>query len=114
MSIFEEYVKDLNFFTEDIRNNLAVLKTGENFDALSDTIRAVFDQANELVKQAEVEARSYESKERRVLNDRIKEFKDQLFALKTEFDAEQFQNERSKLFGKSGEDRGRMLETNEK
>lgn len=112
--IFDAYLDDLKFLATDIRNNLVTLKSGENADALQKTISTVFDQANDLIKQAEIEARSHESKERKYLNDRLKNHKEIFAGLKSEYDSELFQNQKAQLVGRSGEDRGRMLETNEK
>lgn len=114
MSIFDAFIDDLTFLENDVRSNLAALKSGENFDALVKTLTTVFDQADDLLKQAEIEARSHGSKERRELSDRLKVRRDTFTALRSEFDTELFQSQKSQLFGKSGEDRGRMLDANEK
>jgi hypothetical protein len=112
--VFDAYLDELTFFSTDIRNNIVVLKSGENFASVSKTIETVFEQANEVVKQAEVEARSFESKERKYLNERLKFHKETLASLRSDYDSEIYQTQRSQLVGKSGEDRGRMLEQNEK
>lgn len=113
-SIFEEYIKDLTFLATDVRNNIQELQGGQNFEALSKTIKTVLDQATELIKQAEIEARSHESRERKALNDKLRQHKDIFATLQSDFDTENFRVQKSQLTGRSGEDRGRMLETNEK
>jgi hypothetical protein len=113
-TIFDAYCDDLSFLATDIRNNLNVMKSGEASDALCTTISTVLDQATDTIKQAEVEARSFPSAERRVLNDKIKVYRDKFQDLKSEYDNELFQMKKSKLVGKSGEDRGRMLDVEEK
>lgn len=112
--IFDAYCDDLKFLATDLKNNLEVLRSGENFDSARKTIQAVLDQSNDLVKQVEVEVRGHSSQERRVLTEKLKVYKDEFFQLKQEFDSVVFQSQKSQLVGKSGEDRGRMLETNEK
>eukprot|EP00428_Durinskia_dybowskii_P072236 CAMPEP_0170402150 /NCGR_PEP_ID=MMETSP0117_2-20130122/25405_1 /TAXON_ID=400756 /ORGANISM="Durinskia baltica, Strain CSIRO CS-38" /LENGTH=181 /DNA_ID=CAMNT_0010659001 /DNA_START=30 /DNA_END=572 /DNA_ORIENTATION=- len=114
MSIFDAYLDDLVFLATDIRTNMTALSSGENVDQLSKTISSVFDQADELIKQAEIEARSFESKERKLLNDKLKIHKETFVGLKSEYETQLYKTQKSQLFGKSGEDRGRMLETNEK
>ena len=114
MSIFDAYLDDLVFLATDIRTNMTALSSGENVDQLSKTISSVFDQADELIKQAEIEARSFESKERKMLNDKLKIHKETFVGLKSEYETQLYKTQKSQLFGKSGEDRGRMLETNEK
>jgi ABC-type transporter Mla subunit MlaD len=114
MSIFDAYVDDLAFLEKDVRSNLAALKSGDNVDALVKTLGTVFDQADDLLKQAEVEARSFESRERKVLNEKLKSRRDTFAALRAEYDNELFQSQKAQLTGKSGEDRGRMLDSNEK
>ena len=114
ISIFEEYIKDLTFLATDVRNNIQELQGGQNFEALSKTIKTVLDQATELIKQAEIEARSHESRERKALNDKLRQHKDIFATLQSDFDTENFRVQKSQLTGRSGEDRGRMLETNEK
>ena len=114
MSIFDAYCDDLTFLAQDIRNNLITLKTGEGFEALCKTILTIFDQSADLLKQAEVEARSHESKERKFLNDKLRCHKDVFTNLRAEYDNDVFQMQKSKLTGKSGEDRGRMMDVNEK
>ncbi len=112
--IFDAYCDDLKFLATDLKNNLEVLRSGENFDSARKTIQAVLDQSNDLVKQVEVEVRGHSSQERRVLTEKLKVYKDEFFQLKQDFDSVVFQSQKSQLVGKSGEDRGRMLETNEK
>lgn len=112
--IFDAYCDDLTFMANDVRGNLEILRSGESFGQVKNTIQAVFDQSTDIVKQAEIEARGHSSQERRALTDKLKFHKDKFFALKQEFDSIVFQNQKSQLTGRSGEDRGRMLETQEK
>uniref|UniRef100_A0A7S3M5W9 Vesicle transport v-SNARE N-terminal domain-containing protein n=1 Tax=Spumella elongata TaxID=89044 RepID=A0A7S3M5W9_9STRA len=112
--IFDAYCDDLKFLATDLKNNLEVLRSGENFESARKTIQAVLDQSTDLVKQVEVEVRGHSSQERRILTEKLKIYKDEFFQLKQEFDSVVFQSQKSQLVGKSGEDRGRMLETNEK
>ena len=114
MEIFDAYCDDLAFLARDVRSNLDALKTGNSFDVTKKTIQACFDQSTDLMKQAEIEARGHSSQVRRELNERLKIHKDSFFDMKGEFDTVVFQNQKSQLVGRSGEDRGRMLETNEK
>lgn len=114
MSIFDAYCDDLTFLTTDLKNNIEALKGGSDFDATRRTIQACFDQSTDLMKQAEIEARGHSSAERRVLTEKLKIYKDTFFELKGDFDTTVFQQQKSQLTGKSGEDRGKMLEANEK
>jgi len=114
MSVFDAYCDDLNAVTNDIRSNLANLKAGGDADAIGKSIQELFDQSKELIEQAEVEARSHASKERRELTEKLRSYKDDVQKLRSEYDGALFQNQKAQLTGQKGEDRGRFLDVNEK
>lgn len=128
MEVFNAFCEDLTFLSDDIQKNLSSLKgmvgssssssSSSNDSAAADslcrTIQSIFDQLDETVKQAEMEARSLESKDRKSSNDKMRQFKDNFLSLRNKFDSTVYELQRSHLVGKTGEDRGRMLDVNQK
>jgi hypothetical protein len=114
MSVFDAYCDDIQVLASDISRNLSKLKGGDNSETSLKALQALFEQSTDMVKQAEVEARSYESKERKFLNEKLKGYKEDLAGMKSEYDSQMFLNQKSLLTGQKGEDRGRMLDVNEK
>lgn len=126
MEVFDAYCEDLTFLSDDIQKNLSSLKgmVGRSSssssndttaaDSLCRTIQSIFDQLDDTFKQAEMEARSLESKDRKSSNDRLRQYKDNIQSLRNKFDSTVYELQRSHLVGKTGEDRGRVLEVNQK
>jgi vesicle transport through interaction with t-SNAREs 1 len=79
-------------------------------------VDALLLQAGDLLKQMEVEVRSHDSATRKVLSEKVNQYKRVLTSLKTDFKKVKEDSERNNLFAgtKSGEDRQRLLNTNEK
>lgn len=121
MSIFDDYCKDLDFMYDDISRNLADLRnrdtsiSNSDFEKYEKTINAVFDQSDDLVKQAEIETRSHASAERKLLLERVKEYKDRFSDLRERFKNESNRLQKALLVGtKSGDAKIRLMESSEK
>ena len=120
MEVFNAYCDDLTFLTNDIRNNIDELKCKigspdtEYADKLCRTIDSLFDQSDDMIKQVEMEARSQESKDRKIANERVKSYKDTFNQQRSTYQNIIYEIQKSNLVGKSGEDRGRMLDVHQK
>jgi vesicle transport through interaction with t-SNAREs 1 len=81
-------------------------------------IDALLAQAGDLVKQMEVEIRSHDAATRKVLSDKIAQYKKSLASLRSDFERARTEADRAKLVGggggKSAQDRERFLTANDK
>mmetsp|Transcript_11605 Transcript_11605/g.11627 ORF Transcript_11605/g.11627 Transcript_11605/m.11627 type:complete len:213 (+) Transcript_11605:89-727(+) len=119
MSIFEAYDQEFNALSQDIGKNISELRTyTTNPDKSVTLIRqvdALLSQAAELMKQMEVEVRSQDPATRKVLSDKVAQYKRSLGSLKSDFEIVRSEAQKSNLVGsKSAADRQRMLNTNDK
>jgi bacterioferritin-associated ferredoxin len=111
----EEYVKD----SEEFRRSIALLQEcGSNQDkkrsALS-SCDSCIDKISNLLKEMEMEVRTYSSSNKRTCSEILSRDKEEFTTLKSEYNTAKFAAEKANLTGgKSGEDRRRMLDTNEK
>jgi vesicle transport through interaction with t-SNAREs 1 len=79
-------------------------------------VDALLMQAGDLVKQMEVEIRSHDAATRKVLSEKISQYKKSLASLRSDFERARTESQRSNLNldGKSAADRDRFLATNDK
>jgi len=112
--VFDAYCEDIQVIANDISRNLSKMKGGDSSETCLKAIQALLEQSADMVKQAEVEARSCQSTERKYLNEKLKGYKENLASLKSDYDNQTFVNQKCLLTGQKGEDRGRMLDVNEK
>jgi hypothetical protein len=79
-------------------------------------VDALLIQAGDLVKQMEVEIRSHDAATRKVLSEKISQYKKSLASLRSDFERARTESQRSNLNldGKSAADRDRYLATNDK
>lgn len=117
MSIFEAYDQEFASISQEINKNVNELKTTSagNTTSLTKLIDALFTQSNDLIKQMEVEIRSHDPATRKVLNDKVGQYKKSRSSMKADYEKIKEQSERSALIGdKSTEHRNRMLSANDK
>jgi vesicle transport through interaction with t-SNAREs 1 len=79
-------------------------------------IDALLIQAGDLVKQMEVEIRSHDAATRKVLSDKIAQYKKSLSSLRSDFERARTEAQRQNLVtdSRSGTDRERLLSANDK
>jgi len=120
MSIFEAYDTEFASLKQEIAKNIDEYRnssdSSEKSASLLRLIDALFMQSNDLIKQMEVEARSSDASSRKVLNERVSQYKKAVSQLKSESQVITTQNEKAALMGvsKSGEQRQRLLDTNDR
>lgn len=119
MSIFDAYNAEYTALSRDIAKNIAELRAYENSNektsSLTRHIEALFSQEVDLMKQMDIEVRSQDAGTRKILLEKVSQFKKSTLSLKSEFDRAKEKFQRSSLIGeKSAEQRQRMLDTNDK
>lgn len=120
MSIFEAYDTEFSSLKQEISKNVDEYRSSsdnsEKSGSLLRLIDALFMQSNDLIKQMEVEARSSDSSSRKVMNERVSEYKKAVQQLKNDSQFITTQKEKAALLGvsKSGEQRQRLLDTNDR
>lgn len=79
-------------------------------------VDALLIQAGDLVKQMEVEIRSHDAATRKVLSEKISQYKKSLASLRSDFERARTESQRANLNldGKSAADRERFLSVNDK
>lgn len=79
-------------------------------------IDALLLQVSDLVKQMEVEMRSHDSATRKVLSDKIAQYKKSLTSMRSDFERARTESQRAGLVSdsRSGTDRERFLNANDK
>ncbi len=116
--IFDAYDQEFSSISRDITKHLTDFRassSGSKRDVLARQLDGFLGQAAELIKQMEVEVRSLDPATRKQLNDKIAQYRRALTSLKTDFNSAREQADRSELIGsKSGEQRQRLLDTNDK
>ena len=108
--MYDDISRNLN----DLREKDTSISNGE-FERYEKTISNILNQSDDLLKQAEAETRSHSSAERKVLNEKVVQFKDQFANLRSQFSQESNRLQKSLLMGSAnGNAKIRMMETNEK
>ncbi len=79
-------------------------------------MEALLSQAGELIKQMDIEVRSQDPATRKVLSDKVSQYKKSLASLKGDFETAREDADKSTLMTgtKSGDQRQRMLNANDK
>lgn len=115
-NIFDAYDTEFNDLNRDISKSIGILRTSDtNQDIQSRQIDGLISQASDLLKQMEVELRSLDSATRKALTKKVSSYKTVLNSLKSDYNSIREQSDKSTLMGgKSGEQRQRLLDTNEK
>lgn len=119
MSIFEAYDSEFSSLTKEVTKNVNEYKYNSAGDksnvALVKQIDALFSQINDLIKQMEVEVRGLDPSTRKVLTEKVSQYRKSSASLKSDFERAKEQSERSTLIGtKSTEQRQRLLDANDK
>lgn len=116
-SLFDAYDQEFTSISQDINKNINELKRTSG-GASGGTIRHIenlLSQAQDLIKQMEVEVRSLDPATKKVLNEKLQQYKKSTSSLKSDFERAKEQAQRSNLIGdKSIEQRQRLLDTNDK
>ena len=119
-SIFDAYDQEYNNLGQEIQKNINELRAGgsSNPDKAASTARhieALLSQAQDLVKQMNVEVRSHDAATRKILTEKVTQYSKSLGTLRSDFERAREASQRSALIGeKSAEDRQRLLQTNDK
>lgn len=122
MSIFDAYDQEYNVHCQEIRNNISEYRTynsnPEKSSGLGRQVEAILSQAAELLKQMEVEVRSQDPATRKVLTEKVGQYKKTLSSLRSDYESARDEAEKANLLGSSGsksaEHRQRMLNTNDR
>jgi vesicle transport through interaction with t-SNAREs protein 1 len=120
MSIFDAYNEEFNSLSHQISKNICDLKTFsfDNDDKLYKLINLIDNliiQANDLLKQINVEVRSHDSATRKLLIDKVQQYQKSILSHKKDFELAREKAQRSDLIGdNSSSDRQRLLDTNSK
>lgn len=123
MSIFDAYDQEFTSITQDISKNINNLKDVDGSDDqiigtvanLTRLIEGLISQSNDLVKQMEVEVRGQDVATRKVLLEKVAQYKKSTTSLKNDFERAKERAQRSSLIGdKSTEHRQRLLTANDK
>lgn len=91
MSIFDAYDQEFNSLCQEISKNISELKGFSTSDTekIAGSIRqidALQSQAGDLIKQMEVEVRSHDQSTRKVLLDKVNQYKKSLTTHKSDFE----------------------------
>ncbi len=120
MSIFDAYDQEYAALTRDISKNISDIRSlgervTENNSAVLRHTDALMLQAQDLIKQMEIELRGHDAGTRKALGEKVTEYKKSLTNLKADYEKAKDTSQRSALIGsKSGEQRERLLNTNDK
>jgi vesicle transport through interaction with t-SNAREs 1 len=117
MSIFEAYDGEYSALTRDIIKKVQELKSssGDKPQGQIRHIDGLFSQANDLIKQMEIEVRSHDPATRKALGEKVFEYKRALSSIRSDYERSKELAQRSSLVGeKSGEQRQRLLNANDK
>lgn len=118
-SIFDAYQEEFVKDAEEFRRSISSLaECDSNQDQKRSAINSCdssIDKITNLLKEMEMEVRTYTSNNKRICNEVLSRDKDEFTTLKSDYNKAKFAAEKASLTGgRSGEDRRRMLDTNEK
>jgi hypothetical protein len=118
MSLIGAYQEELDLYTSDMRSCLSDLRgitDKGDWTSCHDHIEEMLSKSTDIMQALELEIRACAPTERRHYIDKLRSNKDTLGAFKTELTAISFENQKASLIGgKSGEDRRRLIDANEK
>eukprot|EP00596_Hydrurales_sp_CCMP1899_P007524 CAMPEP_0119039074 /NCGR_PEP_ID=MMETSP1177-20130426/8383_1 /TAXON_ID=2985 /ORGANISM="Ochromonas sp, Strain CCMP1899" /LENGTH=185 /DNA_ID=CAMNT_0007002503 /DNA_START=153 /DNA_END=710 /DNA_ORIENTATION=- len=120
MSIFDAYNEEFNSLCQEMTKSFSELKECPNSDP--DKARGLIRQCDsllsgtgDLIKQMELEIRSYDASKRAMLVEKVNEYKKLLMRFRSDFERAKEQAQRSSLIGdKSIQSRIKYLDVNEK
>ena len=121
--IFAAYDQEFNNLSREIQKNISELKNDSSSatmspihsDGLIRQIEALLTQANDLLKQMNVEVRSHDPATRKILTEKMAQYAKIVSSHKMDFERAKEQVQRSALIGdRSMADRQRLLDTNDK
>jgi hypothetical protein len=125
-AIFDAYNEEYSSLAKDINKNVAAMKTMSSDDVSLDKtkgmISALIGQAEDLIKQMEMESRSHDSATKKMLMEKVNTYKKSLKSQQAEFKAHVDRTDKASLLGgggidvdsKSASDRHRLLGVNDK
>lgn len=118
-SIFDAYDQEFSNLSREIQKNINELKASQSDETDNSSairmIEGLLSQANDLVKQMNVEVRSQDPATRKILTEKLNQYIRSLQSTKSDFERAREQSQRSTLIGeKSSTDRQRLLNTNDK
>ena len=119
-SIFDAYDQEFSNLSREIQKNVNELKASQSAEESDNSssirlIEGLLSQANDLVKQMNVELRSQDPATRKILSEKVSQYMKSLQSTKSDFERAREQSQRSTLIGeKSSADRQRLLNTNDK
>ena len=119
-SIFDAYDQEFSNLSREIQKNVNELKASQSAEESDNSssirlIEGLLSQANDLVKQMNVELRSQDPATRKILSEKVNQYMKSLQSTKSDFERAREQSQRSTLIGeKSSADRQRLLNTNDK
>ena len=119
MSVFEIYEEEVMNVSKSIEVSIGELhffiSKNEKSDATIEILDELFVQCSDLVKQMEVEGRSQDPATRRLLTDKLVNYKKNLANQRITYERAKEKAQRSSLLGtQSIQDRQKMIDTNEK
>ena len=116
-SIFSAYDQEFSSIAKEIQRNINELKSAnsDKSQSLIRLIEGLISQANDLIKQMNVEVRSQDAATRKVLSEKVTLYVRSLASYKADFERAKEISQRSALVGeRSANDRQRLLDTNTK
>eukprot|EP01035_Chromulina_nebulosa_P025220 gene25220-32910_t len=118
MSIFDAYDHEFSSLSQEISRNVSELKAytsaNDKTDSLIKMIDGLLKNSTDVIKQMELEVRGHDPATRKVLTEKITQYKKSSSSQKMDFERAKEQASRSSLLGnKSIEQRQRLLDTNE-
>lgn len=118
-SVIDAYELEYDQHIREVSTLINAMKAEDNFNKVCEEkakeISKHFDQVNDLVKQIEMDARSVDLTNKKIMLDKVGLFKKTLSSKKSELERVKEEKKRSGLLGeKSIEHRNRMLSTNDK
>ncbi len=120
MSMFDAYQEEFDGKNRDARSALSELngvdpKDNAKKSSKVSEVNGILDEMSSIVKQQEIEARGMDREGKRVSMERIGQNKDTITSIRGELSSTIARIDRSGLIGgRSGEDRRRLIDANEK
>lgn len=118
MSLIDAYQEELDSYVTDIRSSMAQLRQSSDqteWSSCKSHVEDVLGKSTDIIKSMELEVRTCGPTERRQYTEKLRANKDIFAAFKAELTSLNFERQKSTLIGgKSGEDRRRMLDANER
>lgn len=118
MSIFDAYDTEFSALRQEISKNISEYRecSEDRSTSLYKLVEALLLQSSDLIKQMEIEARSSDSSSRKILNEKVSQYKKTTAAMKNDFLQIKTQQDKNSLMNtsKGSEQRQRLLDTNDR